>query len=179
MKNLEDASARYTPVAIALHWVVALVTFGMIGLGYTMVSIPTQTPLRGLLFNFHKSMGILLLGLFAWRLIWRLNHVMPKWAPEMPQWRQVLARTTHLAFYVLLMAQAIFGLAASAFGKFGVDFFGIQVLPGFDKPSLRAPLILTHHLVAAVILSLILLHISGAVWSCLKDKGGTFRRMWW
>lgn len=179
MTKLEDASARYTRVAIALHWMGAFLAFAMIGLGYTMVGIPTQTPLRALLFNLHKSIGILLLGLFAWRLVWRLTHPVPAWPPETPQWRRMLARTTHLALYMALMAQAVFGLAASAFGKFGVDVFGLRLLPALDQPSLRAPLILTHHIAAAIIVALILLHISGAAWSYLKDKGGTFRRMWW
>lgn len=174
-----NASPHYGLVAIALHWGGAVLAFAMIGLGYTMVGIPTQTPLRGLLFNLHKSIGILLLALFVGRLIWRLTHAVPVWPPETPLWRRLLARSTHLALYLAVMTQAIVGLAASAFGKFGVDVFGLRLLPAFDQPSLRAPLILTHHITAAVIVGLILLHISGAIWSTVKDKGGTFRRMWW
>ena len=49
---------RYDRVAIALHWLVALGVFVMIGLGWYMVDIPKNTPPRGFFYNLHKSIGL-------------------------------------------------------------------------------------------------------------------------
>ena len=49
---------RYTNVAIALHWIVAVLVFTMIGLGWYMTDIPRGTPERSYFYNLHKSIGL-------------------------------------------------------------------------------------------------------------------------
>ena len=74
----------YTPVAIALHWLLALMIFGSLSLGLYMADLPFS-PTRLKLYNWHKWAGVTILALSALRLLWRLTHRPPADLP-MPAW---------------------------------------------------------------------------------------------
>ena len=59
MENAKNVE-RYSNVAIALHWLVAIGVFVMIGLAWYMTEIPKGTPSRSFFFNLHKSIGLTL-----------------------------------------------------------------------------------------------------------------------
>ena len=64
-------SASYTLVAIALHWLLALLIVGSLSLGLYMSDLPFS-PTRLKLYNWHKWAGVTILALSALRLLWRL-----------------------------------------------------------------------------------------------------------
>lgn len=170
---------RYTRTAIVLHWLIAALVVAMIVLGQVMTEVPRQTPLRGALFNFHKSLGLLVLGLVIVRLAWRIGHRPPSLPAEIPAWNRQLAGLTHAAFYVLLLAQPLLGYVSSVFGKYGVNFFGLP-LPawGSDNPAVREPFLAAHHLVADLLVGLIALHLAGVAWHRFAGQPELWRRMW-
>jgi cytochrome b561 len=171
---------RYTRTAILLHWLIAALVVAMILLGLVMTDVPRQTPMRGALFNLHKSLGLLTLALVIVRLGWRLAHRPPPLPADIPAWNRQLAGVTHGAFYVLLLAQPLLGYVASVFGKYGVKFFGLA-LPawGSDNPAVRQPFVDAHHLVAKLLIGLIALHLAGVAWHRFGRRGELWRRMWW
>lgn len=170
---------RYTRTAIALHWIIAALVVAMIVLGQVMTEVPRQTPLRGALFNLHKSLGLVVLGLVVVRLAWRIGHRPPGLPAEIPAWNRHLAGLTHGAFYVLLLAQPLLGYVASVFGKYGVKFFGLA-LPawGRDNPAVREPFLAAHHLIADLLVGLIALHLAGVAWHRFGGRAELWRRMW-
>jgi cytochrome b561 len=162
---------------MALHWIMAALVVAMITLGQIMTEVPRQTPLRGTLFNLHKSLGILVLLLIMLRLGWRLRHPPPPLPTGVPSWNRQLAGATHIAFYALLILQPLLGYAASAFGEYGVAFFGIPLSSWGHEPSLREPLLDAHHLVADLLVILIGLHLLGVAWH-VATRDPLWRRMW-
>ena len=78
-----DANPRYTAVAMALHWLLALAIFGTFGVGVYMADLPFS-PLRIKLINWHKWAGLSILLLSALRLLWRLAHRPPPRPPVPP-----------------------------------------------------------------------------------------------
>jgi cytochrome b561 len=171
---------RYTRTAVALHWTIAALVLAMLMLGKVMTGVPRQTPLRSELFNLHKSLGLLVLALVVVRLAWRLLHRPPPLPMIVPAWNRQLASATHIAFYVLLLAQPLLGYVASVFGKYGVKFFGLA-LPawGSDNPAVREPFLWGHHLVANLLIGLVVLHLAGVAWHRLGSRTDLWRRMWW
>ena len=169
---------HYTRTAIALHWIMAALVIAMIALGQFMTEVPRQTPLRGPLFNLHKSIGILVLLLILLRLVWRFRHPPPPLPAEVPAWTRRLAGATHIAFYVLLILQPLLGYTASAFGQYGVALFGIPLSSWGHEPALREPLLAAHHLVADLLVILIGLHLLGVAWHVAAARNRLWRRMW-
>ena len=78
---IETASAagrpkRYTTVAIILHWLIAAAILFQIILGWRMGDEP-KGPATYAIFQLHKSIGITILVLSVFRLIWRFMHARP------------------------------------------------------------------------------------------------------
>lgn len=134
-------TARYTTVAIALHWLTALAILAMIPMGWWMseaIRDPDSQATAYRVFQLHKSIGLTILGLTALRIGWRLTHRAPALPEDMKGWEAFLARATQFAFYGLLLALPLTGwLYVSAGWAVGVDralgvatsWFGLLPVP--------------------------------------------------
>src|SRR5262252_3463905 len=68
LTTMMPKSARYTTVAVVLHWIVAAVVIGQFALGWLMQEIPKSPPgQRAAVFNVHKSIGLTILALMVVR----------------------------------------------------------------------------------------------------------------
>ena len=149
-------STRYTTVAIALHWALAVLVLGMIPVGWWMsdaVLDPAYRAKAGQAFQLHKSVGFTILGLTLVRLIWRLTHKTPPLPQAMPAWEKSVAKLTHWLFYFLMLAlpvtgwlyvsagysvtfERFFPVATSWFGLFEVPH--IAPIAGQDEATRKA-----------------------------------------
>lgn len=102
-----DKSGRYSGVAIALHWILAL------GLTANVV-IALTYPLFGdenirFFIDTHKSIGITLLGFALLRVLWRFTHQPPAYPYQQPALENFLAKATHTFLYALMLLIPISG----------------------------------------------------------------------
>src|SRR4051794_41919064 len=67
----------YGPVAQAVHWAVAALAFVVVALGWAMTGASRGGDSRELLLFLHRSVGLLILALMVFRIIWRLRHPPP------------------------------------------------------------------------------------------------------
>ena len=93
---------RYSPVAIALHWLLALAIVATFGVGLYMADLPFSLQ-RVKLYNWHKWAGVTILALSALRLLWRLSHRPPA-DPPMPAWQARVAHGVHALLYLTFFA---------------------------------------------------------------------------
>ena len=66
----------YTKTAKALHWLMAALLFGLLGIGFYMHDLPLS-PEKLQLYSWHKWAGVTIFLLSAARLLWRLAHPAP------------------------------------------------------------------------------------------------------
>lgn len=83
----------YSRPAIALHWLIALGIFVAFPLGVYMSDLPLS-PERLKLYSWHKWLGISILMLAIFRLLWRAGHSPPD-AGVMPRRQQLSRRAVH------------------------------------------------------------------------------------
>ena len=169
--------ARYTPTAVALHWLLAVAILASFGLGLYMHELPLS-PTRLKLYNWHKWAGVTILALSLLRLAWRLTHRPPAELP-MPRWQQRAARLTHRAMYALFFAVPLAGWAYSSAAGFPVVWFGVLPLPDFmpaDK-ALAELIKPVHATLAFSLIALVVLHVGGALKHQLIDRDGLIGRM--
>jgi cytochrome b561 len=168
---------HYDRVAIAAHWLLALLIAANFSLGVYMHDLPLS-PTRLRLFNWHKWAGITILALSALRLGWRLGHAPPADAP-MPAWQRTAAHTVHRLLYVLFFAVPLAGWGYSSATGFPVVWFGVLPLPDWvpvDR-ALADALKATHKGLALTLGVLVLLHVAAALKHQLIDRDGLLRRM--
>jgi cytochrome b561 len=171
-------SLRYTPTAIALHWLLALMIVGSLAMGLYMTSLPFS-PTRLKLYNWHKWAGVVILTLSALRLLWRLTHRPPPDA-AMPAWQQRAAHATHGALYVLFFAVPLVGWAYSSAAGFPIVLFGVLPLPDFvpvDK-ALAEAIKPWHGWLAYTLGALVVLHVAAALKHQWIDRDRLLARMW-
>jgi cytochrome b561 len=172
-----SATARYSAVAILLHWLLALGIVGAFGVGLYMHELPVS-PTRLKLYNWHKWAGVTILALSALRLLWRLTHRPPADLP-MPGWQAAIAHGTHVALYLLFFAVPLVGWAYSSAAGYPIVWFGVLPLPDFvpvDK-ALAEAIKPWHERTAMLMMGLVLLHVAGALKHQLIDRDGLINRM--
>ena len=193
-------NTKYTNVAIVLHWLIGIAILFMFVLGWFMTELPKETPKttsfdifnlglitwgveeeqsqRSFYFNLHKSVGLSLLMLIILRMYWRFTHRPPAFLNSMKLWEKRLAKATHHSLYLLMFLIPLSGIIMSAGSKYGIKWFGIKVIPGFDDKAIRELFYEFHEIFGLLLLLILILHILGAVKHSIVDKDGTLRRMW-
>jgi cytochrome b561 len=173
-----DPTARYTAVAIALHWAIAVLVVAQIAGGWWMLGIPKQPPgPRVDAFNLHKSVGLAILALMLVRVVWRIGHRPPA-SPPMPAWQAAAARATHLLLYAALLAQPIAGYLGSAWSGYPVKFFGLALPAWAAKDAALKDLMSGVHLATSwVIVAAVAVHAAAALKHALIDRDGLLARM--
>jgi len=165
--------SRYTRVAIALHWLLALGLIYQLWLGVWMGDIPKTPPgLRAEWFNWHKSIGIVL-GLFiVLRGLWRLTHLPPELPAALPRWQAWAARINHTLLYVCMIAMPVSGFLGSSFTAYPIKFFG-NPLPRLweASPELKEFFSSIHTTCSYLFMALIAVHILAALWHVIRRDG--------
>ena len=174
-----NPSGRYTDVAIALHWLLAVLILGQIAFGWYLQEIPRGTPPRTIYVNLHKSTGLTIGLLILVRLFWRLTHPAPPLPLSLPAWERRAARASHFALYACMLIMPAAGYLASNFSKFGVNYFNAVLFPpwGIDDRRIYAVFNTTHVVTSYVFVTLIVIHVLAAL-RHLYLRNGIFRRMW-
>lgn len=175
-------TTRYSTVAIALHWVIALLIIGQIAGGFYAENLshaarasPPGDPVRAQVqevFQLHKSFGITILVLSLARLFWRLGHKPPPLPAAMPGWEKLAARGAHALFYVLMIGAPLGGWAIVSTSSFNVPtvIFGLFELPHLpflsgleQKEDVHELFEEMHRLAAFSIIGLLVLHVAAAI----------------
>ncbi len=170
-------SARYDNIAIALHWLLALMIVGSFAMGLYMTSLPFSIQ-RVKFFNWHKWAGMTILTLSALRLLWRLRHPPPPELPG-PRWQQRAAKATHRAMYLLFFAIPLVGWAYSSAAGLQIVVFGVLPMPDLlptDK-ALASSIKPWHGWLAYALAALVVLHVAAGLKHHFIDRDGLLHRM--
>jgi cytochrome b561 len=175
---IQGSRARYTAVAQAFHWIIAALIVVQFTLAWTADDLPLGMHKLALLAR-HKSFGMTVLMLAVLRLGWRLFNPAPPLPEGMSKIETFLARATHMAFYVLLFAMPLSGLAMSSAKNYSVSWFGVFTWPNLIAPNERWFDILrsTHEVLSYLLFAVAILHILAALKHHFWNKDDVLTRM--
>jgi cytochrome b561 len=174
----QNVPTRYGAAAQLFHWLIA----GLIVIQFVLANLADDLPLGarklGLLAR-HKSFGMTILMLAILRLLWRLGHAPPALPSGMTPWERTAARTTHIAFYVLLFAMPLTGWVMSSAKNYSVSWFGLFTWPNLIAKNERAFDLLrtTHHILGWTLLSIAVLHVLAALKHHFWNRDDVLLRM--
>lgn len=196
---MNQPNTRYTKTAKVLHWLIAIGVFGMFALGWFMSDLPKEAPKqmaydlfdwgiytwqvseeispRSFYFNLHKSIGVTIFALIIFRILWRVTHKPPALLATYKVWERKLATGAHHTLYLLMVVLPLSGIIMAIASKYGIKWFGLEFIGGLDNKPLREAFKEVHEIVGVVILSVIILHIIGALKHKFIDKDETLNRM--
>lgn len=160
-------------VALALAAGILFFAFGYDGLKDTFGGAVTDA-----LYKYHKTAGVMVLGLMILRLVLRLRLGAPAPLTSLTDMERRLSTAVQLLLYAVLLAIPALGWLGSAAGGYPVQFFewNLPGLLGKDK-GLSEVLFTLHGLAALAVMLLLGLHIAGALRHWLIKRDGVMRRM--
>ena len=116
LEHMNDARG-YSLTARLLHWVMAFIMITMLIAGIAMVYGPWEgkfPPARGMLYDYHRGMGFVLLVLVVVRIIARFITTPPSPLPDtISKFQQKIAHSVHGLMYLALIVHPIFGWYAT------------------------------------------------------------------
>lgn len=121
-----DDGSNYDNVAIALHWLTALLVIVQFALGQTWGWF--SRPTHHLMVTTHMSLGIILALVVIARLLWRFAFHRQLRSLESGLVR-IASTTVHYVLYTLLLTEAVIGFLSRWEGNEAMIFFGLQI-PG-------------------------------------------------
>lgn len=158
---------KYSMAMRILHWSMAVIIFGMIWAGWTMVSLDDRVTAKfAVFYPWHKSFGMLILLLVIARLATRLRARVPALPGGLAPWEARAAKLGHVALYVLMIVVPCMGYAMSSSytQSDGVFFFGVNLPELLPKNDARFEVFQAlHRYLAYTLLGLVGLHVVGAL----------------
>jgi len=161
-----------------LHW---LTVFLMITIFVLAFSIDfSRSNLEAVaLTQLHRSLGLAVWVVTLGRLVWRQFARFPNWPADMPQAMRLGAQGSEIALYALLVTQPVLGLLQTNARGDQVNLFFLGQLPaliGENRP-LAKQLLEVHETVGFLLLGLIALHASAALYHHFWRRDNTLRAM--
>lgn len=181
LTSATDAPAAvvgYTSVAKGLHWLMAVMVFGLFGLGIYMTDLPLS-PEKLQLYSWHKWAGVTFFTLVWLRLLWRVTHQPPPFSSQMTAGLRRAAHLGHAALYFFMLAIPLSGWLMSSAKGFQTVWFGIIPLPDLIEKNreLGDILVLVHKGLAVSLMILVVGHTLMALKHHFKDRDGSLSRM--
>ena len=179
-----NSISAYGKVSKALHWIIAVLIFFMIALGFFMTWLSSGTAVeveqKIFFYSLHKTIGIMTLMFIILRIFWSLINKKPQSLSSHNMLERIAASMVHSALYAGMLIIPLSGwIHHSASPGFAPIWLPIgQSLPFIESSQSLALLSSYVHQYAAWAIVLILgMHISGAVKHVIFDRDETLRRM--
>jgi len=122
-----DDGTNYDNVAVALHWLTALLVIVQFvtAISWDYFSHETSETMQSV----HISLGVLLTAVIVARIVWRLMPGHQVSSLEVG-WVRIASKGVHYLLYALLVAQAALGFGFRWAQGHSVEFFGLFGIPG-------------------------------------------------
>lgn len=175
---LRDTKSGFGLITIIFHWVSAIATLFLFGLGVYLTSYGYYSPTYLETAHLHYALGVLLFGLICVRLVWRLINKTPvTLAKNLPGKAGI--KLVKFSLYLSLFAVLLSGYFICTAEGQSINVFGL-----FEMPSLvllETPQVniagLTHKYVAWGLFGLVVLHVAAALFHHFVVKDRTLMRM--
>ncbi|MGI0494254.1 cytochrome b [Alkalinema pantanalense CENA528] len=163
---------------MSVHWWMAVCYLILFVVGTGMAQLPREVSFRGLLYDFHKSIGLLTLGLLTWRILVLLQVMGKKYTKRLPKFSPKWIRNVilHALLYGLMWVVPVTGIFLSnSFRPNNVKFFGIAIPDLFPQSQAMVDVGRgLHFWLSYSFLALIILHML-VQWKVVKANWRRFK----
>ncbi|MEM9968301.1 MAG: cytochrome b/b6 domain-containing protein [Pseudomonadota bacterium] len=181
---LSNTTERYGSVTKTFHWLMALLIFSLIGMGWYAERLPYETDAelarKAWFFSMHKTFGVLAFFVALLRIFWALSQRKPGLINSDRRLESFAAETVHWLLYGALVIVPLSGwishAAASGFAPIWWPFG--QSLPLVPKSvQVEHAFSVVHWISGQILVLSILFHVAGAIKHHVIDRDCTLRRM--
>lgn len=174
---------RYAGIVIFWHWLMALCFLAMIAAGLIMEYAPLDKSFQFQLYQWHKSLGLLLLIAFFMRLVSRLVTRTPALPEGLANWENKAAKAGHYSLYLWMLIVPLSGWLMVSSSSYGLPtyIFGLfewPHIPGLEgNKAIHETAELGHKILTWSFTALIAIHIGAVIKHAWADKINLLKRM--
>ncbi|MEH0835435.1 cytochrome b [Pectobacterium cacticida] len=174
-----NTASRYGRISVFLHWVSAIIVYGMFALGLWMVTLGYYHVWYHQAPEIHKAIGILLFAILLFRVLWRVISPPPPPLKSYSTLTRISATLAHISLYVLLFAILISGFLISTAEGHSISVFGWFSIPAIvsglkDQADIAGDI---HLYLAWAVVALSVLHGLAALKHHFIDGDNTLKRI--
>lgn len=180
---LTNLPNRYGLLSKLFHWTM----FALIVYQYLGANIMTRLGRTGMAFglngdfyyNWHKSIGLVLLALVVARLVWRRTTPLPQWHPSLTEPERAIVSRLETWLYWLMFIMPVTGYLFVMAGGYGIKLFGLVDLsnPIGKQPSWSWIVWTLHVLFSYATLIVIAWHVGLVLKKHVYERTGLANRM--
>jgi cytochrome b561 len=155
---------------------VLIITLVIVGLTMTRLG---EGQVTGILYELHKSVGLVVLALAIVRIGVRIARGVPPPEPGIPAWQRLAARASHYALYALFVLVPVAGWTATSSCCGPVNLFWTVplTLPVPGEEAFSKSVFWIRFALAFTLIGAILVHVAGALQHHLLRWDATLIRM--
>jgi len=174
-----NTATGYGRLSKSLHWLNALLIPGLIGLGCYMVGLTYYDRWYNAALSWHKSLGLMALGLALIMIGWQWYSPAPAPPAGLQPWERLAAKIMRAMLLAMMFVIPISGYLVSTSAGQGVDMFGLLQVPALlhGSVALRDGAITVHFYSAYGTALLVLGHAGAALKHQFINRDDTLRRM--
>jgi len=168
-----------------LHWIIALMVLSALSVGFLLgflgfsgVKDTFGIDTTNLLYKYHKTFGVLILGLMIVRIIVKMAKGKPDYNPPLTKFEHSASNAVHGLLYLCLFAMPVLGWLGTGANGFPVELFNwkLPAILAKDK-DLGGLLMELHGTIGWILAALIIIHIGAALKHAIVKKDGVLQRM--
>jgi len=167
----DSKPARYHPLVVTLHWLIALLVFAALTAGFFVKGLPNE-PAKWAPLGIHMRIGQIILFLMIVRLITRFATKRPAPADTGNKLLNMAAGLVHALLYVGVIAMAVAGMGTAA--QAGLN----QPDASLPEDFFAFPARYGHGYLAIFLLVLIAGHVVAWAFHQFIKKDNLFSRTW-
>jgi cytochrome b561 len=172
------ARTEYSAALRIIHWLTALAVFILVPVAVAMSNLP-DSAFKNALYEVHKSVGIIAFVLVVLRIVVRLAGGAPPPDPSLAPFQRTASATVHGLIYALLLAMPVLGYSATNMCCKPVNLFWVWPVPiNLEGSEATVKTIFAaHYYLGWLLVALVAIHISAALYHHFALKDGVLRRM--
>lgn len=176
---------RFNGVAIALHWVTALIMIPTLLIALYLDTLHEDVPGDPEIYftwlPWHKTLGFLVLVVVLIRIPWALTHRRPAMVEGMSRWQTGLAHAAHFALYALMLVLPLLGWIGTSAQRSTFELFNLIPMPyltGSKDIPFSQDIYEIHVALGWTAVGLVAFHILAAAYHHWVVKDGAIDRIW-
>lgn len=126
---LTNVQKRFGSMAKLFHWTISLLFLFQFGIAFVMTEMEKEDPYREVFFMLHKSVGVTILVLALFRILWRRLTPLPDWPETMTEFDKKLFLFIEWGLYLFMFLMPMSGYVLTMAEGDGFKFFGLFAMP--------------------------------------------------
>jgi cytochrome b561 len=171
---IKERRACFDSLTIGLHWVTVLLVLALLVSGWLQVlAAPQIGSFAPTLLQMHRSFGVTIWAVTAFRLVWRLTKAtLPPFPAQMTKLHCTAVKWSEYGLYALLLGQPSTGFLATLFSTRPFALLVWQFYPLVRDDTLQAAFDLAHEFGAGALAALAAGHAAAALFHhfVLRDE---------